>query len=476
MKNIYFYLSLILLFAYAIPGRAQSTNNKYSVAVSNTQVTRENGQVNISMDIVLNDIKLGSQEMISVTPVIVSQDNRYTHEFNPFIITGSVRDKALNRSVDFGHIKFDKEPQFIVRNKNNRTMPLTLSLPYEPWLHNARLEFHNDLTGCACENLYNGNNTVLMPILPSPPQLEIAYITPPVEEVKQRSETYSAHLNFELNKYQILRDFKNNATVLREVDQIINEIRNDENLTVKEFMITGYASPEGNPQSNMTLSKNRAESFVRYLSDTYNISPSTIRTDWKGEDWDGLRKIVSEIDIQDKQQILDILDNESDVMNKKRRLQQLSGGVPYRKLLQEYYPGLRRNDYTISYVSRNFDVSEAREIIKTKPQHLSQNEMYLVANSYPRDSREFREVLEVINRYYPNDNVSRLNAAAYELENGSVETAIIKLREINTPEAWNNLGVAYYKKNDFAQAESYFNRAAQSGLQTAAKNLSELNK
>lgn len=476
MKNIYFYLSLILLLSFSGFGKAQSPNGKYNVTVTNTQVNRVDGQVNISMDVVLNNIDLGSQEMISVTPVIVSQDNMYTYEFNPFIITGSVRDKALNRSVDFGHIKFEKEPQFIVRNKNNRTVPLNLSLPYQEWLHNARLEFHNDLTGCACENLYNGNNTVLMPILPSPPQLQIAYITPPVEEVKQRSETYSARLNFELNRYQILRDFKNNATVLREVDNIVNEIRNDDNLTITEFMITGYASPEGNPQSNMTLSKNRAESFVKYLSETYNISPSTIRTDWKGEDWDGLRKVVSEIDIQDKQQILDILDNESDVMNRKRRLQQLSGGIPYRKLLQEYYPALRRNDYTISYVSRNFDVTEAREIIKTKPQHLSQNEMYMVANSYPRDSREFREVFEIISRYYPNDNISRLNNAAYELENGSVETAIIRLNEINTPEAWNNLGVAYYRKNDLQQAQTYFNRAAQSGLQTAISNLSELNK
>lgn len=446
-----------------------------NIEIVNSDVTRENGQVIINMELDLRNLDLGRQEMITVTPVVKSADNLFSYELNPFIVTGSVRDKALHRSLDFGHIKLEKEPMFIVRNNNkNQIVPLTLTFPEMEWLPNSRLEFHNDITGCDCKNLFSGNYTVLT--FPAPPSLNIAYITPPVEEVKQRSESHTARINFELNKYKILRHFKNNNQVLSEVDQIIKEIQNDPNLTVTEFHITGYASPEGNPQSNMTLSKNRAESFVQYLAGTYNISPNKIRTDWKGEDWEGLHRVVSGLSIDHKKEILDILDNESNVMTRKRKLQQLAGGAPYRYLLSEHYPPLRRNDYTISYVSKNFDVSEAKAIIKTKPQHLSQNEMYLVANTYPRDSKEFKETFDTIMRYYPDSDVARLNSAAYELEHGSVDRAIQMLRSMDTPEAWNNLGVAYYQQNDYQQARQYFNRAAQRGLDTARRNLDELNK
>ena len=82
-------------------------------------------------------------------------------------------------------------------------------------------------TGCAsCEvsnDIYGVMSRVLPPL--APPVYELSYVTPPVEPVKQRSETHSAYLNFEVGKSVLLRDFKDNATVLNEVNKIVTEVR-----------------------------------------------------------------------------------------------------------------------------------------------------------------------------------------------------------------------------------------------------------
>lgn len=50
---------------------------------------------------------------------------------------------------------------------------------------------------------------------------------------------------------------------------------------------------------------------------------------------------------------------------------------------------------------RAFNVDEAKQLYKTKPQYLSLNEMFLVANTYPKDSDEFKEVFDILPAFIP---------------------------------------------------------------------------
>lgn len=476
MKRIYLYILVFLILLPLTTIKSQTTSPS-GIRPEQIQVTRNGDDVQITLRINIENINLNSQEMIILTPSAMSPDRIAMHTFAPVVITGSKRGKALNRALGLGNYEFPNPPQLIVPQNSVQYIPLNLNLPYSQWMHNGTLVFKEERIGCACENK-GINQYDITRILPPQfnPEYTLSYVTPPVEEVKRRSETYSARINFKLNKYEILRDFKNNAQVLSEVDQIIQEVRNDPNLTVSEFLITGYASPEGNYQSNMTLSENRAKSFVNYLSTTYGIASSTIRTDWKGEDWDGLRKVVADLHISDRQNVLDIIDNESDILTRKNKLKQLSGGETYRMLLRDYYPPLRRNEYTISYVARNFSIDEAKELIKTKPQHLSLNEMYLVANSYPKNSEDFKQVFGIATRIYPEDPIARLNTATLSIENENIDAAIKQLEAIDLPQAWNNLGIAYIQKKEYEKAKIYFERATNAGLNTAAYNFEQLSK
>lgn len=478
MKKVYFYITAIyMLLISAATVQAQVASTVDGIRVEQVTAVKDGGSVRIDMNLNLDNLRMPSSNMLILTPQLRSADGVYNQKFQPVVIMGASRNRTIQRAIDFEGYRFEETPQVMMRRHNGKqeSIPLTLVARYEDWLRGGELVFTETKTACAYKEVRETEYRVMDPVLPVliDPVYEYAYVIPPVEEIKQRSETYSAHLDFQVGKYVILRDFKENADVLQKVDKAVNELRGDENLTVTDFHITGYASPEGNEQSNMKLSENRAKAFVTYLTERYNIPASTVKTDWKGEDWEGLRKEVQESGIANKNEILNVLD-EPNVATRKTKLQQLDGGKTYRMLLDTYYPHLRRIDYTISFVAKKFSVEEAKEQIRVKPQYLSLNEMFLVANTYPKDSREFKEVFDTAVRMYPESQVAQLNAGTLELENGAVDSAIERLLKVNMPEAWNNLGIAYALKGDYGQAQRYFDRAAQAGDRTATRNASEL--
>ena len=476
MKQVSFYIILCALLFPVLSVQAQVTTRN-NVQLQQVQAKKEGNTVRIDMTVNLDNIDLGSAQMIILTPVLRSADKSKFHRFRPVVIMGAKRSRTIQRAIDFENFKFEDEPLMKVRyyNKRPQSIPLTLTAPYEEWQRGGEMYLQENKSGCAYSTIMDDETRILSPILPLlvEPVYELTYVTPPVEEVKQRSETHTARLNFEVGKHTILRNYKNNAEILSEVRDIISEVRGNKDLTVTDFQVTGYASPEGNEQSNMKLSENRAKAFVAYMTQNYNVPASSVKTDWRGEDWEGLRKVVSASTLSDKNEILRVLE-ESNVAQRKSKLKQLNGGSTYRMLLNEYYPPLRRNEYTVSFVARKFSVDEAKRQIQTRPQYLSLNEMFMVANTYPKNSKEFKEVFDIASRLYPNDPVAQTNAAAMDLENGATDAAIQKLQRIDTPEAWNNLGIAYAQKGDYQKAEEYFKRASQRGHQAAATNMKQL--
>lgn len=471
MRRLFYLLTVILFFTY------EGIQAQSGIAFDDLQVKKQGNQVVISVIANLNNLELGSQDMIVLTPMLQSIDKTNAFKFDPVVITGRKRMKALDRELEFGNYQFEQTPVVIFRHKNKvaESIPMVLSVPYEGWMRNAALFVAENTTGCAsCDianNVYGLSSRILPPL--AVPQFELSYVTPPVEPVKQRSETYSAYLNFEVGKSVLLKDFKDNAAVLSEVNKIVTEVRNDKNLKFTEFNVVGYASPEGGYDYNMKLSESRAKAFVAYMKEKEGLDPSIMKVDWKGEDWIGLCEAIKKSNLSDRDQIMEIL-NIEDVNKRKSKLQALNGGKTYKMLLDTYYPPLRRIDYTLAYIARPFDVNEAKQVIKSKPQYLSLNEMFLVANTYDKASQDFKEVFDIAVRLYPTDPIAQLNTAALEIETGATDAAINRLMNINAPEAWNDLGVAFANKQDYQTALQYFNKAAAAGLKAAVWNQQQL--
>ena len=142
----------------------------------------------------------------------------------------------------------------------------------------------------------------------------------------------------------------------------------------------------------------------------------------------------------------------------------------YRFMLDSWYPALRHSDYVVSYSVRPFSVDEAKQVLKTKPQQLSLEEMYMVAQTYEPGSREFNEVMETAVRMYPDDPTANINAACTRMESGDLEGAKRYLSKAgNSPQALHAKGVMAMLEGNTGQARQLLNQAKQAGAQGVDK-------
>lgn len=195
-----------------------------------------------------------------------------------------------------------------------------------------------------------------------------------------------------------------------------------------------------------------------------------------GENWDGLVKALESSSMKDKETFLNIIKNTTNDVKRKQEIMKVGGGAPYRTMLKEIYPGLRKVNCKIDYTVVNFDVEQGRIIIRENPKYLSLNEMYQVANSYPKGSKDFVDVFDIAVRMYPTDAVANLNAAAVALSQKDINTALKYMEKADhtTAEFLNNTGVYNFLNGDIQRAMAAFEQAAKLGNEAAQANLKQL--
>ena len=477
-------LSLISLAAFAQQPARHLDQIKAEPTVT---VDKSADRVSLAIDLILDELKVGSNDLIILTPRIAQPDGSYEKVLEPIYIVGGTRDKALDRQLYFGHTPdyyAAAKPQSITRRQNGKaqTIHYSTTIPYDKGMRGAVLSIDEWLTGCADCDRGTATMTLLTPFVkaePYRPTYRTTYVVPVAEKIKNRSDKYSATIAFRVAKHNIERQYKQNAAVLDDVDSKVRSVLDNKDITLTGMTVEGWASPEGKADYNKALSERRAKSFADYLSRTHGIKRADMSVAGRGEDWAGVEKLIRESDLSYKSDLQEIIDNYSgDARDPKVRT--LNGGAPFRELVADngLYAKVRRTDYAFRYTVRGFNLEEARERIKTNPKLLSLNEMYLVANSYPVGSEDFKEVFAIAEKYYPNEPAALTNAAAAELEGGNAAAALTRLDQVKAPtaETLNNRGIALALTGKYDEAEKCFTEAMAKGDKRAADNLAELRK
>lgn len=243
------------------------------------------------------------------------------------------------------------------------------------------------------------------------------------EAPKIRHLDKRAYIDFPVNKIELRADYRRNPAQLDSIITTINALKADKNLQVMAINIHGFASPEGSYKHNEYLAKNRANTLTEYVRKMVDLPDSIFTVSSTAEDWDGLREYLQQSEFEKKQQILAIAQDETLTPDARDAKMKKLYPVQYRSLLTNCYPALRHSDYHITYKIKPFDVEEAKQIMKIRPQLLSLNELFMVAQTYEVGSREFNEVMELAVRMYPEDETANLNAAIIRLNNGDAEAA-----------------------------------------------------
>ena len=476
---------------------AQNMRTDGNVSVQVNRVQQLGDSLYIDMDITKIGKNATSRNSADFTPIIISET---IQKALPSVsLKGRSNYKGYRRAValmsNTQRADYDKVAPYAVvpdYKKRREVINYNVSVPYESWMSSARIDLRKDDCGCGktretdvrmLANKIDLEKIIIIERYNITPFL--SYVTPEVEAVKQREVSAEAFLDFVVGKTEIRPDYMNNPVELRKITDLVNEIKSDNSLVVNKINIIGYASPEGSFAGNQRLSEGRAKALANYLSQRFDYPRSMYREVFGGENWSGLKEVVEQSSMPYRQQVLDLIANNAadiDYLNNaslKKYLMDLAGGNPWRYMLKEYFPSLRKAICKIDYEVKSFDLAEAREIFKSKPQNLSLNEMFIVANSYGKDSQEYKELFETAVRMYPNDATANLNAGIAALERKDYVSAEKYLNNVNvrmrTPEYDNAMGVLYMMRdNDFAKSEVYFKSAADAGLEQAKQNMDEI--
>ena len=438
------------------------------IKVSNVQVAQQNNALSVSMELNLDSLYLPSNLQLVYTPVFKTRQGDI--KMPQIVINGRRQQIMFERGVGKKQLNLSPEALVVRRtNKKVQTVNYSASIPLSGQVKNYDLNMHEDL--CGCGNMEEGNDFNLR----HRRQPQAVFVRPAVEAVKVRHLDKRAYIDFPVNRIELHADYRRNPAQLDSIVRTINALKDDKNLEVSAINIHGYASPESPYSHNDYLAKNRAKTLTDYVRRMVALPTQLFTVSSTAEDWDGLRNYLKDSNLEHKTEILAIANDEK--MDPDAREQKIKKLYPseYRFMLDTWYPALRHSDYHITYKVKPFDVAEAKEIIKTKPQQLSQEEMFLVAQTYEPGSKEFNDVMEIAVRMFPENETANLNAANTRLNAGDADGAKSYLdKSGNSPEAQNARGVYEALKGNDQQARHYFGLAAKAGVKAAQENLENL--
>lgn len=473
-RSIYTFLLLMMsVFVYG-----QSYKGGYSVV--SRELREESDTLYMSFDVHVHSSAVSQCGFLVMTPELEAGDS--VQIFPHIILRG--KDKVRQHSrweVLYGgrHRLPDYFMSVGVNEDTDTVLHYSVRLPYEMWMDSARLILREQFVGCGNswrEQLYSLQGSVsLSPRTPYEVSPVLVYEEPAREE-KRRVKQGQAYLDFQVGRSVIIPTFRRNPEELSRLRDAIDEVHRNPDIEIHGLYIEGYASPEGRYDSNEKLSMNRAYALKDYIRDHYGFAESRFTVSWVAEDWEGLKVLVNESDIRYKDEIVSVIDGNDIFDGRERKLMSLRGGVPYREMLRDMFPQLRRVEYQIDYSVKDYSLEESRALVGKSPDQLSQREMYLLAESYGVGSRDFEDLVELALRYYPDDPVARLNASSVMIGRGDLNTARRLLSGLNSGGALNNLGVISLLQGDLAEAEELLGRALSAGVSEASVNLEELTK
>jgi tetratricopeptide (TPR) repeat protein len=461
-------LSVAAIFS-VIDGYSQDINN---VNIKDyTLELKENGYMDLEMDIDLSPLKVKTTQVVVLTPAIINGTDTLAFK--------SVGVYGRNRRIFYLRNEDQKPTGSSDINVSSSEMSDIIgykaSVPFLEWMDGCKVELIRTDFGCCGKSALVSREELVdrFPVEPYYP--ELIYIRPEREVVKTREISGSAFIDFPVSQTVINPSYRNNTVELAKITGTIDSVKRDSDITIKSIFIKGFASPESPYDNNTRLAKGRTEALKEYVESLYHFGEGFIKTDFEPEDWAGLEKYVIASSLPHKQQILDAIRSDRDPDTKEWIIKS-QWKEDYRFLLANCYPALRHSDYTIQYEIRSYSTpAEIEAVLRTAPQNLSLEEFYILAQSYESGSEEFNELFETAVRMYPDDPAANLNAANSAILKKDYRSALRYLEKAgDTPEAIYTRGALEVYMEDNDAAMPYLVEARKLGISQAEAVLKEI--
>lgn len=264
------------------------------------------------------------------------------------------------------------------------------------------------------------------------------------------------------------KDF--NHTILSELRKQLSDELVSDSMTLSSLQLVGFGAPIGNWQRNETRAAARSVDLKAYLMDS-EMGSGTLNVSWVTEDWDSLATLIADSRLVFRHAASDIINNVGVVNGRENELRMLGGGSFYKHMQRDLCPQLCRVKWS-AVLKRTVTETSSGIMVLNDGHNLTLSDFYNLACRFEAGSPDFCKVIELCERYYPDNDVARLNAAAAALVKGDLHRAgqLLKPYEAD-PRAYNNLAVFYKLKGYRDQAKVYLHLASAYGSKAARKML-----
>lgn len=498
-------LALVACLAGLCSVRAKA--GRIRIVPEKVEVESDSLRLSLTMDLDSVHVTTGSSWIF--TPYLKSGD-KYL-ELPEVVVTGRRRAHFDRRERALSSQKESVPYRVIIDDRHRSSRPLSyeISVPYASWMNNASLLLMQESKDCCVKQVVSietltpdlalsytsGGNRMesaavanVAPVQSAPVVLPaysvaplavstyssmVSYLVPePESGEKKRTDEATLYIDYPLNAYKVLPDFRLNRREIDKLDSLLMPVLNGGFSQLKSVRIHGYASPDGNYQDNERLSSSRSKEFRNYMRDVYHLPESVFDVTWTAEDWGGTEQILKQLAPPYADAALSVIRTYGIFEGREKQLMDLGGGSPYRDMLKTVFPWLRRIEVHIGYDVRRVSTDEAARLIYTHPELLSLKEMYAVARYYRPGTEQYREIYEIAAYHYPEDVVANINASSAVMLTGDIQSAWNYLRKVESdPKAWNNMGVLTLMEGNPAGASAWFRKAVGVEPQKARVNL-----
>ena len=182
----------------------------------------------------------------------------------------------------------------------------------------------------------------------------------------------SLQIYFRQGKTLWAPEYMDNDRRLSEFVGRLRELRRSQVMSkISKIYIVSGASPEGSYALNRRLSDGRAERIRNVLKQYISLPDSVIVTDSRGVNWKDLYTKVEASNMQYRDEVLDIIQNTPELDQskgynyelRKKTLEKLHGGAPYRYMYKEMFPELRIFNLQIEIDWERYEQAQ-REVAK----------------------------------------------------------------------------------------------------------------
>lgn len=275
--------------------------------------------------------------------------------------------------------------------------------------------------------------------------------------IREQKET---QILYTINSH-VVRTKELTKSEIKEFQEFLAQIEQDERRKVAGTDIVAYASPDGPITLNSKLSDKRGETaknaFDKLTKDVPVDAPVNVKT--IAEDWEGFQELVAASNIQDKELILRVLSMYSDPVVREREIKNMS--MVFKTLADKILPELRRARMIANVDYTNYSDQELKDLATTNVEIMDVEALLYTATlvqDYDTKAMLYKKAGDKFecDRGYN-------NLAAVALAEGKVadaKAALAKVSDRTSAYYYNNAGVVALRDQDYKGAAEMFAKSS----------------